>query len=48
MIGMPTTGGILSERWMKIPLSNGFEDRKDRGDSTPLEPVAEALRGGRR
>jgi hypothetical protein len=47
MIGMPLTGGILSERWMKIPLSNGFEDEQDRGDSTPLEPVAEALRGGR-
>jgi hypothetical protein len=47
MIGMPTTGGILSERWMKIPLSNGFEDGQDRGGSTPLEPVAEAPRGGR-
>jgi hypothetical protein len=33
---------------MKIALSNGFEDGRERGYSTPLEPVAEALRGGKR
>jgi hypothetical protein len=48
MIRRTSTGGILSERWIKIPLSNGFEDGRDRGDSTPLEPVVEALRRGRR